>query len=164
MLTVLLLAFALKIENNRVHSIPQKSAVSLMERWCLEIQLQSDDVIDIDGNTDIRMTEDSIYGPFKLIQEPQKNEEIARIRDVIQWLKKDHPSNKGVFVAIVENEECMLGFIEVFNSNIQVNGFMSRPFIEADAHNTARSMLALEFLDMASSVDMNILFLFEEST
>ena len=161
MLTVLLALLALRFEDNVVRSIPRKSAIGIMERWCLEIQLQNDDILTIDGDTDIRMTDDSLHGPFKLVQEPQEDTELTNIRNVIQWLEKDSSNKKGVFVAFVEDEESMLGFIEVFKTGIQVNGFMSRPLIEPREHNTARSMLALEFLDMASSADINILFIFE---
>lgn len=163
MFNILVIVLSLNIEHNRVRSIPTKAAISTMKRWCLEIQLQNDEIVDMDGDFDMRMTDDSISGPFRLWNEPQEDKNINDIKRVIEWLENKRSKNKGVFVAIVEEEECMLGFIQNIKSGIQVNGFMSRPFIEAKEHNIARSMLALEFLDMASSIDKNILFIFEKN-
>lgn len=55
-------------------------------------------------------TDDSLHGPFKLVQEPQEDAEITNIRNVISWLETNSSNNKkGVFVAIVDYEESMLG-------------------------------------------------------
>ena len=42
-----------------------------------------------------------------------------------------------------------------------MNGFLACPFIENDTHILARSNLALELLDLASTNDDNIIFVFD---
>ena len=79
----------------------------------------------------------------------------------MNWVRvESSKSKKGVFVALIDNDEKMLGFVETSDRGIQVNGFLSQPYIDVEVHNEARSLLALQFLDMASESGTNILFLF----
>tara|TARA_A100001011_G_C14148641_1_gene773010 strand:+ start:220 stop:618 length:399 start_codon:yes stop_codon:yes gene_type:complete len=131
-----------------------------MQRWCLEIKLNNEDIEAIDGDIDIRITDDSLNGPFKLY-DFQEDSEISRIHEIISWIqRKSFKTKKGIFVAIIENEEQMLAFVEVSSSRIQVNGFLASPIINTNLHNTAQSMLILELIDMAYNSDSNIIFLF----
>jgi hypothetical protein len=110
------------------------------------------------------MKDDNFFSqPFSLFSKPPEDTRIKNMKQIIRWLENKQQKNKGVLVAIVQEEECMFGFIQYLEAGIQVNGFMSHPFIDVDVHKTARTMLALEFLDMASSIDKNILFLFEST-
>ena len=161
MISIVVFTLSLNINSNKyVRSIPVSHATSLMQRWCLEIKLNNEDISAIDGDIDFRITDDSLSGPFKLY-DFQENSEILNICNIIAWIQKQTLKvKKGVFVAIIENEEQMLAFVEVSSSSIQVNGFLASPLINTDLHNTAQSMLILELVDMAHNSDSNIIFLF----
>lgn len=163
MIPCLTLSLALHLGGNKfVRSIPVNDAVVMMQKWCLELKLQNDEVTSMDGDIDIRMTDDSLSGPFKLVREPEDNSDIANIRDIMTWVQHQaFRSKKGVFVAIINGDPQMLSFVQVFKNKIHVHGFLSCPSTDPYTHNEARSMLVLELLDMASNSETNILFLFE---
>lgn len=154
---------SLHIDRNKyVRSVSNTYATNLMQRWCLEIKMNDDDITSTDGDTDLdyRVTDDSLNGPFKLVH-IQENSDILIIHRIIKWIETNtFNSKKGVFVAIIDNQEKMLGFVENHSSIIQVNGFLAYPFIDNQEHIAAQSMLVLELIDMAHHNKKNIKFLF----
>ena len=149
--------------NGIVRSIPVKYALTIMQKWSLEYKLQMNDY-DQEDFFD-RMTDDSISGPFKLnIMNQEENKDVVNIRNIMQWIQvESSDAKKGIFVALIEDNESMLAFVQKYPNGIQVNGFLPCPFIDAETHNAARSALALTLLDMASNADTDIVFRFDES-
>lgn len=147
--------------NGIVRSIPVKDALTIMQKWSLEYKLQMNDN---DQDFFDRMTDDSISGPFKLNNNQEENKDIVNIRNIMQWIQvESSDAKKGIFVALIEDNESMLAFVQKYPNGIQVNGFLPCPFIDAETHNAARSALALTLLDMASNADTDIVFRFDES-
>lgn len=149
--------------NGIVRSIPVNDALTIMRKWSLEYKLQMND----NDNEDIfnRMTDDSISGPFKLnMLNQEENKDIVNIRNIMKWIQvESSDAKKGIFVALIEDDESMLAFVQKYPNGIEVNGFLPCPFIDADTHNAARSALALTLLDMASNADTDIVFRFNDS-
>lgn len=146
-----------------VRSIPSTTAILLMQRWSLEYIVSADDD-ELDLHIFERVTDDSISGPFKLNSfEHEHHVEIENIRRITRWIQAVHPDlRKGIYLASIDGDDSMLGFVEVHRHGIQVNGFLPRPFMDADIHNAARYVLALQFLNMASEADTDIVFRFSE--
>ena len=67
---------------------------------------------------------------------------------------------KIVYVSLIDDNEKMMAFTEQKQKYIQVNGFLSCPFIDTETHIVARSNIALELLDIASQNEENIVFVF----
>ena len=159
---------SLNIGNNCiVNSISTSQATLILNRWLLEIKLHEDIDMPYDGEIDVRITDDSLSGPFKLRDtiESVENQDIKNIKDIINWLSYRHKNiKKEVFVSLIDNDEKMMTFVtEDKKKYIQVNGFISCPFIDNDNHKIARSSLALELLDMASSKEKDIFFVFKQN-
>lgn len=135
---------SLHIGNNCiVRSISTNHALHLLQRWSLELQIHSDTTPQFDS--------------FITDNESKNIEELAN------WIIFNHTDvRKGIFVSYIDEIETMIAFIENRRTHIQVNGFLSCPMIDNDTHLIARSSLALELLDMASSNDENIVFIFAE--
>ena len=96
--------------------------------------------------------------------EQEEDKDIKNIDNIITWVQVEkYESKKGVFVAVIDDCESMLSFVENYDNRIVVCGFLSCPFIEPDVHNAARTALALNFLDMASDTDKDILFRFGDN-
>ena len=148
-----------------VRSVPISTAITIMKRWSLEYEIGMEYDGDYDGDTDIthRMTDDSISGPFKLIDVVEDDtSDVSQIRKIIQWILIENKRfKKGVFVVCIDEKDSMMSFIEKHQSGIQVNGFLACPYIDAEIHNRARSALALSLLDMSSESDSDILFKFD---
>ena len=152
----------LNLGNHVVRPISSQEAILILQKWSLEIQIN--DIVDMpeDGETDVRVTEDSLHGPFSLSRFMEsENEDISNMKKVSNWLSYEHHRiQKSVFVSIIDNDEKMMALIEKKSNLIQVNGFIACPFIDIDTHKIAKSILALELLEMASKNDDNILFIF----
>ena len=146
-----------------VRSIPSTTAVLLMQKWSLEYIVSADEN-HLDLHIFERMTDDSISGPFKLdTNEHEHHAEIKNIQSIARWVEAVNPdARKGIYLASIEGDDSMLAFVEVHRQGIHVNGFLPRPFLDAEMHNAARSILALQLLDMASEADTNIVFRFSE--
>tara|TARA_B100001989_G_scaffold253156_1_gene238482 strand:+ start:4750 stop:5262 length:513 start_codon:yes stop_codon:yes gene_type:complete len=149
-------------KNLVVRSIPKHEALIVMKKWCLDIKLIEDSDIPEDGDIDLRVTDDSYSGPFRLIMhEHKENEKINDIRKISNWLSHTRKKN-GVYVSIINDDEKMFAFIEKKNKYVQVNGFLAHPFIDTSEHESSRSALALTLLDIASENNEDIFFIFEE--
>ena len=157
-----LLVFVGCMINQRVVSLPVSTAKHILQKWIMEVKIQDENLAPDD--LDLRITDDSFSGPFKLEgMEATENEDISHMHNVMNWVQTEtFYSTKGIFAAIIDEEEKMMGFIQKYKNKIQVHGFLSRPNIDAETHETVKQMLALEFLEIASSAEKNILFLFEE--
>ena len=139
---------ALNFGNNcAVHSISTQEAITVLQKWSLEIQISSQlfDVTDDFAVTDL-----------------SENNSVQNIKKVSSWLAHKHENtHKSVFVSLIDDTEMMMAFTEKKKTHVQVNGFLACPFIENDTHILARSNLALELLDLASTNDDNIIFVFD---
>lgn len=154
---------SLEFGNNLVvRSISSHEALIVMKKWCLDIQISDDSIITEDGDTDIRITDDSYSGPFKLnIHDYEENKKIKQIKEVADWLSGSRKKN-GIFVSVIDESEKMLAFVEKKNKNVRVNGFLAHPFIDYLEHESSKSALALTLLEIASDNDENILFVFDK--
>jgi hypothetical protein len=139
---------ALNYENNcAVRPISTQEAITVLQKWSLEIQISSQ-FFDV---TDDFVTTDT-----------SENNNVQNINKISSWLSHKHKNTyKSVFVSLIDDNEKMMAFTEKKKTHVQVNGFLACPFIEYDTHLLARSNLALELLDLASTNDDNILFVFD---
>ena len=160
-ISLFIISESLEFGNNlAVKSISSHEALIVMKKWCLDIQINDDSVITEDGDTDIRITDDSYSGAFKLkINDYEENKQIKQIKEVSDWLSGSHKKN-GIFVSVIDENEKMLAFVEKENKYVRVNGFLAHPFIDSLEHESSKSALALTLLDIASENDENILFVF----
>jgi hypothetical protein len=149
-------------KNLVVRSISNHEAQLVMKKWCLDIKLIEESDIPEDGEVDLRVTDDSYSGPFRLIMhENKENEKINNIRRISSWLS--HTKRKsGIYASIINDDEKMFAFIEKKNKYVQINGFLAHPFIDASEHESSRSALALTLLDIASENNEDILFIFNK--
>ena len=107
---------SLNIGNNCiVNSISTSQATLILNRWLLEIKLHEDIDMPYDGEIDVRITDDSLSGPFKLRDtiESVENQDIKNIKDIINWLSYRHNNiKKEVFVSLIDNDEKMMTFVK----------------------------------------------------
>ena len=147
-------------------SIPR--AAHLLRQWVLEMKYNDDtDVGSEDGLTDIdtRVTDDSLSGPFRLVQpDADVNEELLQVHHVIQWMQRTTPrTKKAVFVAkdaLDDDKEQALAFFQTNNRLLTVNGYIVSPHVD-EGGSDLRAALALELLNLASSNQCSITFLHE---
>tara|TARA_B100001741_G_scaffold93466_1_gene76653 strand:+ start:14495 stop:14959 length:465 start_codon:yes stop_codon:yes gene_type:complete len=134
-------------ENCVVRCISTEQAITVLQKWSLEIQVSSP-VFDATDKFMTTVTEE--------------NNSVQNINKISSWLaQKKNKKKKGVFVSLIDDNEKMMAFTEQKNNYIQVNGFLSCPFIETETHLIARSNIALELLDIASQNEENIAFVFD---
>lgn len=153
-------------------SIPR--AARVLEGWVLEMKYHMDSEAAEtfpDGITDVdlRRTDDSISGPFRLPPDPADAgdaaaaEQLVRIHDVIVWIRNKTPRRqKSVFAVVATTEafakEQALAFVETRGTEVTVNGYITSPHV-ADGDADLRALLALELLNVATASDSSLTFL-----
>ena len=134
---------ALNFGNNcAVRCISSPQAIAVLQKWSLEIQISSQLHTSLDITTNL-----------------SENNSVKNINKIVSWLA--NTDTNGVYVSLIDETEKMMAFTEKKKTHVQVNGFLACPFIDNDAHLVARSNLALELLDVASTNDDNIIFVFD---
>lgn len=139
-------------------SISRQHAHSIMSQWMLEFQFQDGDAVPT-TDVDVRYTDDSISGPFRLHQAGEsENSDIVMLSEVMEWTKTDDELELYSLAHAQDGENHILSMLKYEEDCMKVYGFCISPTTEYETRDLC-SLMALEILTLASDLETSLTFL-----
>lgn len=135
----------------------KQNANAVLSQWLLEYQFQEDDATPI-TDVDIRYTDDTLEGPFKMsLEDPEdSNKDMELLQEIIEWSEHDNQLQLYSLVDVETNEDQVVGLLRR-EKDLRVYGFCVSPTTEYETKELC-SLLALEFLLLASDEETPLTF------